>query len=352
MYKSRCEKLLKLISKDADGVLITSEANLFYISGFTGGEGYALVANEKRVLFVDSRYTVQAKDEAPDFRVVQFSKSPYIPIEEESSYLKRLGFEDRKLSVFAFSKMRDALSAELVPLGDKMTELRKIKSIAELSRITEAVRLADCAFDYTIKNIKAGMRETEVALLLEGFMRKNGAEKTSFDTICASGVRSALPHGTATDKEIQKGDFLVMDYGCVLDGYCSDITRTVVIGRASDKQKELYNIVLYAQTRAEDSAVPGMKAADLDKIARDIIKNFGYGDNFGHSLGHGVGVEIHEKPTVSPSSLETIDAGSVITIEPGIYIPDFGGVRIEDMVFVEGMGHAVLTKSTKEMIEI
>jgi len=352
MHKSRCERLLKTENGHSDGVLITSEANLFYISGFTGGEGYALITPEKRVLFVDSRYTIQAKEEAPDFRVVQFGRSPLEVIEEETSYMKRIGYEDKSMSVFTYNKISAALSAELVPLGDTMTSLRKIKSIAELSHITEAVRLADCAFEYAVKNIKAGMRETEVALLLEGYMRKNGAKKTSFDTICASGVRSALPHGTATDKEIRKGDFLVMDYGCVLDGYCSDITRTVVIGKASDRQKELYNIVLYAQSRAEDNAEPNMKAADLDKVARDIIKNFGYGDNFGHSLGHGVGVEIHEKPTVSPSSLELLDAGSVITVEPGIYIPDFGGVRIEDMLFIEGSGHAVLTKSTKEMIEI
>lgn len=352
MYISRCEKLLRSVKDIAEGVLITSAQNLFYLSGFTGGEGYALITADKRVLFVDSRYTLQAREEAGQFRVEEFRKSALISISEQSRYIKNLAFEDKETNVFLYNRMKEALSCELVPLGDTLLDLRKIKSVSELSKITEAVRLADSAFDFVIKNIKAGMRECDVALIIETYMKRNGAQKPSFDIICASGARSALPHGTASTKQLQKGDFLVMDYGCVLDGYCSDITRTVVIGKADARQREIYNVVLYAQGRTVDIAEPFMQAKDLDKCARDIINNFGYGDNFGHALGHGVGIEVHEKPVASPSSVEILDAGSVVTVEPGIYIDGFGGVRIEDMIYIDGKGHAVLTKSTKEMIEV
>ena len=183
-------------------------------------------------------------------------------------------------------------------------------------------------------------------------MRRAKGALPSFDTVCASGKRSALPHGTATGKIIEKGDFLTLDFGCCLNGYCSDITRTVVIGPASQKQKEIYGIVLYAQTKAVSAARSGISASTLDAVARDIIEGYGYGAYFGHALGHGVGLAIHEYPNVSPRSSHPLCVGDVLTIEPGIYIPDFGGVRIEDMIYLTENGHATLTKSPKELIEI
>lgn len=347
---SRIHALLqKTAAGGADAVLLRAPASLLYISGFTGGEGTIVLSQSRRCLLVDSRYTLQAKAESPDFEILPHD-TPLSKLLETAS---TVAFEESYVSVSAFHRMQRALPNKAwIDCSEDLLMLRKSKDYGELSAITEAVKLADAAFDYTVTRIRPGMREFEVADLLEGFMRREAGAKPSFETICASGLRSALPHGAASEKIIEKGDFLTMDYGCLLGGYCSDITRTVVIGPASDRQKEIYNIVLYAQTLAENAAHGGMKASELDSIARASIEGFGYGVFFGHALGHGVGLEIHEYPTVSPRSSHTIEAGDVFSVEPGIYIPDFGGVRIEDMLFATPDSYAVLTKTPKKLLEI
>jgi len=215
-----------------------------------------------------------------------------------------------------------------------------------------AARIADKAFNRICKLIKPGITERDIALELEFYMKKLGATSTSFTSIVASGERSALPHGTATDKKIKEGEFLTLDFGCVYNGYCSDMTRTVVIGKANERQREIYSVVLEAQEKALKYIKPGVKGCDVDRVARDIIKEKGFGQYFGHGLGHSLGLEIHESPRLSPTSNDILQEGMVVTDEPGIYIPDFGGVRIEDLVLVTATGFEVLSNSPKELIEL
>ena len=237
-------------------------------------------------------------------------------------------------------------------MGDMIKKPREIKSIAEIKKLKSSEELGDMAFSYVLDRIKPGMSEIEVALLIEFFLRKNGAEKLSFDTIVASGVRSAMPHGTASKKIIEKGDMLTLDFGCVLDGYCSDMTRTVHIGAITDEEKEVYDTVLKAQTTALSEISVGKNLKDIDKVARDIIKDAGYGEYFGHSLGHSVGIEIHENPCFSPKAEGNVQNGQVISVEPGIYIDGKFGVRIEDLVLISDGKAESLSKSTKELILI
>ena len=334
--------------------LITSHENRFYLSGFLSSAGALLITENSLLLFTDSRYTIQAKQQAPLFSVTTCSHDMYALIGAQlaKEKIKSVWFEDEALSVAEFSAIKKQIKTDFVPMGNVLYKMRALKYRYEAEKIAEAARLADAAFSHVLSFIKKGVSENEVAAQLEGFMRRHGATKPSFDTICASGLRSAMPHGTATDKVIEKGDFVTMDFGCVLDGYCSDITRTVVVGRASARQKEIYNTVLYAQEKAVQAVMPNMEGRALDAVARDVITQFGYGENFGHSLGHGVGIEVHEKPNVSPSTPDIMVPGSVITIEPGIYVEGFGGVRIEDMVYVTEDGYRVLTSSPKKLIEL
>ncbi len=346
---TRAAKFFKAIeSIGADGGVFKSHENIFYLSGFTG-EGTLTITKNRRCILTDSRYTLIAKLEAPDFEILPHDTSVAACLSEAAS----IAYEDMDISVFAFEKLKDTLSDKnMVPLGDTMISLRQYKDEKELSAISAAVRLADDAYAYTLTRICPGMHEYEVAALLEGYMRREAGILPSFETVAVSGPRSAMPHGTASDRILKKGDFLTMDFGCRIGGYCSDITRTITIGNATDRQKEIYNIVLYAQTLAENAVTCGMNAKDLDAKARDAIANFGYGDYFGHALGHGVGLAIHEYPTVSTRSNHTLDVGSVFTIEPGIYIPDEGGVRIEDMLCMTENGAVILTQSPKTLVEI
>ena len=239
-----------------------------------------------------------------------------------------------------------------MPGQKKISSLRQKKDAEEIAKIRAAEALGDAAFSYILDKIRPGVSEIEIALELEFFMRKNGASGLSFETIAASGVRSAMPHGTASEKMIEKGDFLTLDFGCVLDGYCSDMTRTVVIGAPDLRQKEIYETVLLAQETALSKIEPGVACAEIDRAAREVIQNAGYGDCFGHALGHSVGIEIHEKPVFSPKSKDILEEGHVITVEPGIYLENFGGVRIEDVVAVCGKKAENLTKSPKNFIII
>lgn len=354
------KRVLKLKSlledKSLDAALIYKPENRTYISGFTGSTGYVLIIKNKNYLLTDFRYIEQSKNECIGYEIVKLDsntegKDLYSFIDKLN--LSKIGFESESMTYNEFNKLNEKLpNIKFVPIDSEIKQLKKIKDSNEIKYIKKAASIADEAFSHICTYIKAGITEKDVALELEYYMKKKGASKLSFDTIVASGKRSALPHGVYSDKVIENGDFVTLDFGCVYNGYCSDMTRTLVIGTASEKQKEIYNIVYEAQKMALKEIKPNIECSKIDKIARDHISNNGYGDFFGHGLGHGVGMEVHEAPSLSPKSKDVLEAHMIITDEPGIYIPDFGGVRIEDLVLVTNDGYEILSKSSKELIEL
>ncbi|MCH5210333.1 MAG: aminopeptidase P family protein [Oscillospiraceae bacterium] len=337
---------------DNEAVFISGYPNIFYYSGFTSGDAYLLISHDAEYIITDSRYTIQAHHEAKGFEVIDI-KEGFEKIFSKTS-AKYIGYEENLMSVKEYKKLRMKLMEyqDFVEMSKLIDEQRMIKDSTEIKKIAQAEEIGDEAFSYILDRIDVGRTEREIALELEFFMKKQGASALSFDTIAASGVRSAMPHGTASDKKIEKGDFLTLDFGCVYEGYCSDMTRTVVIGTASAKQKEIYDIVLCAQKAAIDAVKTGVQCNKIDETARNIITEAGYGNNFGHGLGHSVGIEIHENPSFSPKCNEVVQNGHVITVEPGIYIEGFGGVRIEDLIAVQNDEVINLTNSPKELIEL
>ncbi|MDR5658203.1 Xaa-Pro peptidase family protein [Serpentinicella sp. ANB-PHB4] len=354
MQKERLNKAQSILtSENIDAVLIAKPENRRYISNFTGSVGFLVITKEAPYILVDFRYIEQAKSQCEDFKVVEINKENPIENIFQKLNLKRVGFEDEYMTYQQYNKLYNKkYNIDLVPLGNKVNKLRMAKSQTEVDYIKKAASLADEAFDHILSFIQPNMVEREISLELEFFMKKKGASANSFDFIVASGKRSSLPHGVASNKKITKGDFVTFDFGCVYHGYCSDMTRTIVIGEANTKQLEIYNTVLKAQETALRAVKPGITGKELDEIARNIIAKKGFGQYFGHGLGHGVGLEVHELPHISVLGEEPLKPGMVITIEPGIYIPDFGGVRIEDLVVVTDDGYEVLSKSTKELIEL
>ena len=347
----RIERIRNIINSiNADGIIVYSPENRRYLSGFTGSTGFVIISKKEMGFVTDFRYTKQAGIECPDFEIVE-NKTP---LEDYlSDMIKKLAYEDSFMTVNFYNKLKNKLNdIDFIPLKEAEGSIRIVKDQEELKYIKKAAEIADKAFEHILDYIKPGITESDIALELEFFMKNNGASKLSFDSIVASGWRSSLPHGVATDKIIKSGDLLTMDYGCIYNGYCSDMTRTIVIGKASDEQKKIYNIVLKAQTEALAHIKAGVLGKDVDKIARDIIHNAGYGNYFGHGLGHGVGLAIHEEPRLSLIGETALEINMVVTNEPGIYIPDFGGVRIEDLVVVGQDGPIVYSKSTKEIIEL
>lgn len=342
---TRCDKLRSSL-KDNEGVILSGYPNIFYYTGFTSEDALVFLTKTRQILITDSRYTVQAKLEAPDFEIRDISEG----VAKIASLLdcEVLGFEENVVTVASLASFQK-FGKKLVPMNDIISGLRRVKDQKEIKKIAAAEALGDKAFADFISNFRYGMTEREIALELEFFMRKNGASGTSFETIVASGKRSSMPHGVATDKTVGIGEFVTIDFGCRLDGYCSDMTRTILVGKCSGRQREIYETVLKAQTEAISAIKPGVKCADIDAVARNIIAEAGFGDNFGHSLGHSVGIEIHEKPNFAPKSKELVEIGNVITVEPGIYIEGFGGVRIEDLIAV-GENNINLTKTSKELM--
>lgn len=335
-----------------DGMLITSPYNRRYATNFTGTAGVALITHESAYFITDFRYSKQAESQASGYEVIQHAGSIINELSEkvEKNGLKKIGFEQDFITYSEWRKFEDELQAELIPVSRLIEKMRMIKTDDEIAIIKEAADIADAAFKHILHYIKPGAREIDIANELEFFMRKCGAISSSFDIIVASGWRSALPHGVASDKPIQSGDFVTLDYGALHKGYISDITRTVAVGEPSQQLKEIYQIVLEAQMEAVEKIKPGMTGMEADKIARDLIVKHGYGQYFGHSLGHGIGLEVHEGPGLSPRSDEKLAPGMTVTVEPGIYLPNVGGVRIEDDILITDSANERLTHSTKELL--
>ncbi len=352
-YK-RVQELLQKLSIGA--VMISNGNNMRYISGFAGETGYVYISEKRHAVVTDFRYTIQAEMEAEGYEVITIGNGGY---EEALNDLlkidgiKRLGFEAEDMLFATYNKLKDKLQVqELVPLGNEITAMRRIKTPRELELIKHAESIGDQVFTEILGFIKPGMTELEVAARIEYLLKVKGAQGCSFPAIVASGVNSSMPHAVPSSKKIEVGDFLTMDFGCVYEGYCSDMTRTIVIGKASAKQKEVYETVLKAQLAALDFIKAGVKGKEVDKVARDIIYSAGYEGCFGHGLGHSVGLHIHENPRLSMLEDDTIEAGMTETVEPGIYIKGFGGVRIEDLVVVTEDGCENFTFSNKKLIEL
>lgn len=356
MSEARIARLRAELSGLQDSaMLITSDHNRRYLTGFTGSAGVVLVTASEAVLFTDFRYTEQAGAQSDGVEVVEHPTTGYYePVAERlrRAGIERLLFEDGAVTYAAYSTLAERLApVRLAPAGKVLEKLRAVKEPAEIAIIEAAADIADRTFAHILDFIRPGAKESDIALEMEFYMRKLGASGTSFDTIVASGERSAMPHGVASDRIIGTGEFVTLDFGAYYRGYCSDLTRTVFVGTPTDRHREIYGIVLEAQLHALAHLKPGMSGREGDALTRDIITRYGYGDQYGHSTGHGIGLYIHEEPRLSFSAPDSILLpGHVVTVEPGIYIPGFGGVRIEDDVVLTDDGIKILTRSPKELI--
>ncbi|MFC0277213.1 M24 family metallopeptidase [Enterococcus devriesei] len=349
----RIEKLRALMEKAIiDAYLVTSPANLRYLTNFTGTAGMALITLEQAFFITDFRYIEQASEQIQGMTIIQHQGDIVSEILKlmESESVNVLGFEDAVMTYADYSIFEEVIDAELAPASGLIEKLREQKDDGEIAIIEKACAIADEGFDHVLKMIRPGMTEIEVANQLDFYMRSLGASGTSFETIVASGARSALPHGVASEKMIEQGDLITLDFGCVYQGYVSDITRTFAIGDPGQQLKDIYQIVLEAQKKVLEVAQAGVTGSQLDAVARDFISEAGYGEAFGHSTGHGIGMEIHEGPNISRSNDEPLMEGNVITDEPGIYLPGLGGVRIEDDLVILAEGNRILTQSPKELI--
>lgn len=351
----RIAKLQSLLrTQQLDGMIISRPENCRYFSGFTGSAGMLLISNSATKLLTDFRYVEQAEKQADGYEIIQYSSNPYETLDNtiQQLQLKNVGFEQDYITYDVFRKITATLTkAVLVPLA--VNHLRMEKDADELAAVKKAVAIADSAFEHILTFIRPGVSEQDISFELEFQMRKLGAEKTAFDNIVASGPRGALPHGAPSPKKIESGEMITMDFGAVYQGYHSDITRTIVVGQPTPKQQEIYDVVLAAQLTGIQAVKAGLLGSEVDARARQVIEKAGYGEFFGHGLGHSLGLMIHEEPRLSPSNTDTrLRENMVVTVEPGIYLPGWGGVRIEDTVVVSAEGCEVLTASSKQFIEI
>lgn len=339
-------------SEGIEAAIVTKEENKYYLSMFHSTSYEIVVDSEKAYLLTDFRYAEAASALDGVYEVI-ITNANYSILEflKERGY-SNVGLEFKNATIDYYARIESALPEEaaIISFDGMLEEIRAVKDDTELSSIAMAEKIGDQAFSYILGEIKPGVSEKEIALKLEMKMRELGASGLSFDTIVVSGERTSMPHGEPSDKLIENGDFVTMDFGCVFNGYCSDMTRTVAVGSVTDEQRKVYDIVLNAQKTTCDAIKAGMKASEVDAVARKIISDAGYGECFGHGLGHGVGLEIHEAPTANPRSSEILKPKMLVTIEPGIYIPKKFGVRIEDLSIVTENGIINLTGSEKDLI--
>ncbi|NLZ55754.1 MAG: aminopeptidase P family protein [Clostridiaceae bacterium] len=350
----RLAALRRLMQEESlTGVLINGRVHTLWFSGFSGTESYLLITPDEQYILTDSRYLEQAGQQAPEFELID-ATSGHLPatcnlITELE--LTRLGMESAALSYGESIFVKENCpQVEPVPLGSELSNLRRIKDNLELRNLRQAFALADEGFRRTLPFIKAGRTEKEIAATLEYNMRMLGADGSSFTTIVASGTRGALPHGVATDKRIEPGEGITIDFGALYAGYHSDLTRTVFLGEPSAEMRKIYEIVLKAQLHCQNNLRADMTGKEGDELARKVIEDAGYGRYFRHSTGHSLGLEVHESPSLSPNNPDPLPAGILITVEPGIYIPGLGGVRIEDTVILSEDGVTSLTELPKELL--
>lgn len=343
-----------LSANNLDAIIVTNPYNRRYITGFTGTAGVAIISMNDTRFITDFRYTEQANEQATEFKVVEHKKGIVKEINNQLNELNisRAGFEKDDMTYATFEVYKKSLDTELIPVSGIVEQLRLIKTSEEITILKAAAKIADDAYEHIQGFIKPGVKEIDVSNELEFFMRRQGATSSSFDTIVASGYRSALPHGVASDKKIENGELVTLDYGALYQGYCSDTTRTVAVGEISDELKTIYDTVLTAQLKGVEGIKPGITGVEADALTRDYITEKGYGKYFGHSTGHGVGLEVHEGPSLSYRSEAKLEAGMVVTVEPGIYVPRVGGCRIEDDILVTETGYERLTYSSKELIQL
>ncbi len=353
----RIRQIQKALEKEnLDLLLVTFLPNVRYLSGYSGTNGLVLTSPNGSVFLTDFRYKEQAKEQVKHLETV-VAERDLIQTLPTLSLLKpkrlKLGFEQNHLTCGTYRNLKALLPhCLLVPTENLIESISVRKDPNEIDRIRKAVRITDRVFSEILDFIKPRVKEQDIAAEIEYRFKIYGSTAPLYETIVASGKRSAMPHGRASGKRVRKGDLVTLDMGAVYDGYTADLTRTVVVGKANKRQKKVYSIVLKAQKKALAKLKPKMRACDLDKVAREIIKRAGYGKYFGHGLGHGIGMVIHDNPAVNPRNEQLLESGMVITIEPGIYIPNWGGVRIEDDVVITTTGCEVLTKAEKNLIEL
>ncbi len=341
--------------------LVTRPSNIRWLCRFSGSNGLLMVTGRHAHFITHGRYKNQSGEQVTSAEIHVYSSGKSIAdafvkemkLNKLIRFRGRIGIENSFMNVEMYELLKRTFpNSGLIETLNVIEDLAQVKEEYEIEAIKRAVKITDKVFKSVLDEVKPGVRELDIAAEISYQHMKNGAQKNSFETIVASGPRSALPHGIASNRKIRKGDFVTFDMGCLVDGYASDMTRTIVVGEATKKQKNIYSIVLQAQQSAVDAIKPGIKCSELDDIARKIISDAGYGDNFPHSLGHGLGLEVHARPVLAKQSQAKLKPGMVVTVEPGIYINGWGGVRIEDDVLVTGEGHQVLNKSTKELLEL
>ncbi|MFC1528724.1 M24 family metallopeptidase [Candidatus Latescibacterota bacterium] len=346
----------KIRESDLDSLLIGKQSNVRYATGFTGDFGFVAISQEKPVLFTNPLYSEHACSTISEsFTVIEVKNDAFKVMADLGISLwgKRVGFESESTICSDFEKMKAAFKGiELISTVGMIEELRLVKNSAEIQSITRAQRIAEKVFSEILEFVREGMQEREIACEIDYRFRKSGGERSAFETIVAFGQNSSKPHAIPTEKKLKNGEIVLFDIGTVCNGYASDMTRTVVFGKADSKLKDIYSTVYEAQEAALDGIRSGMQCTDADKLARKVIEHAGHGDNFVHSLGHGVGLEVHESPLLSPRSESILKKNSVVTVEPGIYYPNWGGVRIEDMVVITDSGCENLTRAPKNLIEL
>lgn len=351
----RLQRLQKLMTeKSLEAILITHPVNRQYLSGFDGSNGALLVGEKEAFLFTDFRYLEQAEKQAPhcELRPWKAGLGEALKPVIEAAGWSSLAFEEEQVTYGLYRRLQDTLPLELTPEKGLVEELRAVKSSAEIESLREGAAVMDRAFDYLLELARPGMTEREVAVELEFFLRRQGSTGTRFSYIVASGERGSLPHGIASGKRLNAGELVTVDFTGTFGGYATDMTRTFALGEPGPRAREIYEIVRCAQEEARERLEPGMSGIEADALARNIIDEAGYGEYFGHGLGHGLGLEVHERPTLSPRSDDILAPGMVVTAEPGIYIPRWGGVRIEDMVLITSGGAESLTRCSRELMII
>jgi len=353
MFEARLSAARRAIEPlDADVLLVLGLVNIRYLSGFAGSDAALFLTAHEQILLCDSRYTLQAASEAAHCEISEFK----LKLEGIASFisvkgLRRVAFDAEQISVAFFNSLTKALpDVEFIPLNDQLDNIRSVKSPEEIDAIALSAELASSAFNELLPYIRPGVSEKELALKLEILMKEKGADEKAFDFIVASGPRGALPHGRPTDRFLNSGEMVTIDFGARCSGYHSDETVTIAVGKPESRLQEIYEVTKKAHDLAISAVKPGIDCRYLDAVARDYIESCGFGKFFGHGLGHGVGLEIHEKPTISFRSSQIVAEGMIFTIEPGIYISGFGGIRIEDLVEVTRDGCRQLSKVSKELI--